>query len=126
MLPDPNYSPAGVVKHFIHPFVAGAIAGDFRGPEFGVCLGDGVVLRASMPKTSVYEDGDPGAGENKVGSQASLIRQWREVDSVAQPCGMDEAPNGELGLGVPSPVREHACPDTGTGRPTLRHEVILA
>jgi hypothetical protein len=47
--------------------VSASIALDLGGPELGVRLSDGVMLRAAMPEAPVDEDREPQSGKHDVG-----------------------------------------------------------
>jgi hypothetical protein len=67
------------------------------------------VLRASVPETTVDEDGDSLPPEEKVGAAPPVERQ-RCVDPVAKAAGVDETTDRQLALGVPPTGSEHPLP----------------
>ena len=71
VLPDTHNVPACLFQELVGFVIAPTVLLDLVGPIVGVCLGDRVVVWASMPEASVEEDGNSSSRENDVGSPAN-------------------------------------------------------
>ena len=87
MSPDAQDAPAKAFEFAVHPTVAGAVGREFPPPECAVVGRLGIVLRATVPETSVNEDGQTGGGENEV-------RPAEQRSAQAQPDGYIYLPDG--------------------------------
>lgn len=67
MAPDAQHTPAGAAEGAVDETVAGLVAGNLLPPEFRVGLGLRGVDRATVPETTVDEDGEFEFGENEIG-----------------------------------------------------------
>lgn len=85
VFPDADRCPSGVGQELIGVSISGAILRYLVRPIIGVGLGYSVVLRATVPETSINEYGYLRFCEDEVGA-ATLVRlERRIVHSETQP-----------------------------------------
>jgi hypothetical protein len=87
VFPDAQDAPTKAFEFAVHPAVAGAVGFEFAPPECAVVGRLGIVLRATVPETPVYEDRQAGRGENEV-------RPPEQRPAQAQPDGYIYLPDG--------------------------------
>lgn len=85
------------------------------------------VVGAAVPEAAVHEYCDPGAAEYDV-RPPGYIGLWPNVDPVTEPGCVQEAADGQLGLGVTATDGLHATSDArgrGEGALSTGHRVTL-
>lgn len=110
MLPESDDVPSCVAQVVVGLAIALEIASQFGFPPGGVVGGLCSVLGAGVPEATVDEHCDPSACEEDVSSPARQPRQ-RRIDPEPPPAGMQEAAQGNLGLGVASALTAHSGAD---------------
>lgn len=73
VFPDPEAHPSGVSELLVGVTVTRDVAFHFVGPELGVRHGNGVVLRAPVPKASIEEDRNFCLREYEVGRAPQIL-----------------------------------------------------
>ncbi len=116
MLPESEYSPAGLRQPLICVTVPGHIPGNLVRPVAGVGLRRDIVLRASVPVAAVDEDSDLRRAEDHV-SRAAKAGERLGPDPVPQSLCVDEPSDQPLGLRVPAADRLHVPAAGSGGRP---------
>ena len=118
-LPDCGNPPAGVEEPINRPSVPFDIAFELLPPEVHVRLRRRCVTAAgmSMPVAAVNEDGSAVAGKNDV----RATWQLPYVQSVAKPRSMQETPDRQFGLRVPTTIGGHH-PRTHFRRDDISHD----
>lgn len=108
VLPHANHVPAGGLEEAVDPPIPLDIRRELGRPPRPIVRGDGCVLRAAVPETTVDEDSDLRWPENDVGS-ASQVGQRGLVDSKSKTSSMQRRPQLDLWLGVSSPLSSESC-----------------
>lgn len=90
MCPDAHHLPAIGAKSCIGILVTLLVRDDFCSPKFSILLGPCRVLRATVPKATVDEDGDARTRKRYVGDPAGF-EQDRDLDAVAESESMEFA-----------------------------------
>lgn len=106
MFPEAQDCPAGSLEYVIGVGVPLLVAFDFLSPVVGVGFRRYEVFGTAVPKATIDEDSDLRLREDDVGvtTNGSIRPNIRPVPQTA--C-MQNAADGELRFGVPSPVRLH-------------------
>jgi len=78
VFPQPDHEPAGLLECRSVRLVARCRSFDLLPPKLAVRHWPRGVHRTSVPKATVYEDGDPAAGKHHVGF-ASKAWDWTKV-----------------------------------------------
>jgi len=76
VFPDSNHSPAKLDEFHVRVAIPALIRHDLFLPERRIRLGRSSMLRATMPETTIYEDGDLRSEKNDVGP---AIHAWNEA-----------------------------------------------
>src|ERR1700722_1616145 len=97
MFPDVQGKPPDSRESVIRAGVSTLVHCKFSRPPLGVVLRSDVVLRTSMPETTVHEDSQPGSSERKVGSSWNCVE--RHSKSHSPPVQLSA--KSEFRLGVP-------------------------
>lgn len=118
MLPEPQDSPPFLLESPGRVEIPLAVSLDLRTPVGSICPRRDEVLGAAVPETTVDEHCDPPPGKHDVGSSAAVRSERRVVDAVAEACGMEESPDGELRTSVSADVALHRRARSLGGRPT--------
>lgn len=101
VLPDAHDRPPSFDEKPVRVGITRRVGGELVLPPAGVVPGGGRVLGASVPVTTIDEDGQPSTGERDVDAAPRRTRH-RVPDSISQPVRMEDATEGELGGGVSS------------------------
>ncbi len=123
VLVDTHDPPARSPQQGIGMSVPRSIGFQFGSPPCGVGLRPGGVPRACVPEATVYEDRDLRSCEQQVG--AAPHPGQRRVHSVAASCCRQGLAQQDLGTGVCSSLRSHACAGCGGRRPRSGHELAV-
>lgn len=99
MLPEAEDVPACLSKPLVRVAVSGGVEFKLVPPPRPVVPWPGRVQGAPMPEAAVYEDGQAGPRENNISSPAWPVQDNR-IHPVAQPFGVKQFANGQLGRGV--------------------------
>lgn len=111
MLPEAQNRPTCLIQQHVESRVTAPVGTDLLRPVLGVGLGGRVVLQTAMPKATVDKDSNLRSREHKVGSKATVTREWREVHAVPETCGVDSATHRDFWLGVSASVCAHGGPN---------------
>lgn len=79
------------------------------------------MIRATVPKAPVYEDGYSRSGEDQVCLSPTDGRKRGMVHAISQSCGVDEATNGELRSCIAPAISTHHRAGRRVTGPTLCH-----
>lgn len=108
MLPNADDFPPTVPEHLIYGAVTVYVGGEFSLPPLGVGLGESLVVRTTVPKTAVDENGNPYPSENDVWSSAAEPREW-QIHTISKASAMEFTADGHLRFGVTIADSAHLC-----------------
>ncbi len=100
MLPNAHDMPPFLGKGSIVTGIAFSIRCELGFPPFSVRFRCDCVVGATVPKTSVDLDGNPGTRERDVGAACQTFH----IHPEAQAASMEFFTNGKLGAGAESPL----------------------
>ena len=120
MFPDPEAHPTSFVEPQVRVAITQLVFRYLVRPVLGVGGCDSVMVRTTVPETSVEEDRDPCSREDQVGRAAQSL-EWLRGDPVAKPKCMDRRTKRDFRLRVPAFVGLHVRADPGRRRPRLDH-----
>lgn len=105
MFPESQHPPPCVIETQGCLAIALDIATELGKPIVAVAFWVGRVNRAAVPEASVDVDGDTHTGEDDVG--AMPVAERSKVHAIAESSGMEEPPDGQLGLSVAASISAH-------------------
>jgi hypothetical protein len=106
VLPNPDDLPPRGREHRIRREISLLIPLDLRAPPLRVRCRPGRVLRAAVPETTVYEDGDVRRTEDDVG-RASESENHPTRHAIAKAASVKLTPNQQLGPRVAPALTRH-------------------
>lgn len=108
VFPEPDDSPAGIVKSSVGGTVPLDVAAEFGGPIPLVRRGLSTMLGAYVPETAVHEDRDLPGREDDVRANTSAVGEVEPVIlAVPVAHGMQRFAQGNFGFGIGSPIGPH-------------------
>jgi hypothetical protein len=107
VFPDSDHQPARFTESAVCVRIPRTVFLDLGPPPAGVAFRAPTMIRTSVPKAPVHEDGDLLATEDDVGLTPQ-IRERPDVNAIAKPTTMEFGSKDPLRRRVARPLRDHS------------------